>query len=155
MKTSVAVRLKFVSVFFWAQAKYYFTVHYFKKFGARDREDIEIEKRGKRERSTQHSEWQITTESEIPLTAPSLNAQPDRKKKTTQLLLEMLLYMIFQSERKTPSINKKESKQFQLCVCVCTQTSATWMNFEMSLQRSAIWHNSDDNGRTCSVVVSR
>lgn len=29
------------------------------------------------------------------------------------------------------------------------------MNFEMSLQRSAIWHNSDDNERTCSVVVSR
>lgn len=71
MKTSLRVRLKFISVC-QAQAKNDLTAHYFDKFGARDREEME--------ESTPHSTHQISAEAKIPLTAPSVNAQPDPKK---------------------------------------------------------------------------
>lgn len=114
--------------FFWAQAKHYFTVHYFKKFGARDREDIEIEKRGKRERSTQHSEWQITTECEIPLTAPSLNAQPDRKKNPHSFYWKCFFIWYSSPTGKHRQSIKRSQKQFQLCLCVCVYTNFRHMN---------------------------
>lgn len=52
MKTSVGVRLKFISVC-QAQAKNDLTAHYFDKFGARDRE--EMEERGRKVPHTPHT----------------------------------------------------------------------------------------------------
>lgn len=52
MKTSVGVRLKFISVC-QAQAKNDLTAHYFDKFGARDRE--EMEERGRKVPHTPNS----------------------------------------------------------------------------------------------------
>lgn len=154
MKTSVGVILKFVSVF-WAQAKKKdLLAHYF------DCDLVpEIEKKWRKEEEKHRTLWttkncRIWDSSHCSIIQCLTQPWTKNPQLFFQLLLEMHLYTIFSPNPKHHQSIKISQKQFQLCVCVSTQTSATWMNFEMSLQRSSIWHNSDSNERTCSVVVS-